>query len=83
MLTAQQIAVFEQISEMMEQAWDDVEIVHDIEYEDYLPQIFSLKENKASVEAIAQKIFQIQNQRCKYEVSLAQCRHVAEKINAL
>lgn len=80
MLTPEQIELLDKIGMIIEEAWDDAEVDDAIEYEDFIPQIYSLKENQSTVEAMAQKLFEIQNKRLKHEANMAECRIVAEKI---
>lgn len=77
MLSANQVRSLEAIERVFDGFLDEGQ---SIDYEHDLPELFSLKENRASVEAMAQKIYQIGLRSKKNPPEMGDCFTMAEII---
>ena len=84
-LSPEQKKLYEDIDEILWNDWDPINLnafgdwPRD-EYETYVPAIFSLKIKGESIEAIAQKLFEIQTDRMGIDRGYKKCWRAAEEI---
>ena len=84
-LSPEQIKIYKDIDEILWSDWDPINLnAFDDwpkdEYKSYVPTIFSLKIKGENIEAIAQKLFEIQTNRMGIKIGYEKCKRVAEKI---
>jgi|GEM_PF-4785087 len=80
MLSNEEIELFGAIELAYIEGFKASEATKSLDYEHDLPALFSLKQNGASLESLAQQIFHIELKRSGVHTSMQQCTQVAQAI---
>ncbi len=83
-LSPELLALYKAIDKILWEDWDPIGMKYlkgpRDEYRSYVPVIFSLKINGASIEAITLKLFEIETQSMEYDNGFENCKRVAGMI---